>query len=120
MLIEALLTMNYKNTIRLYKTTPKQININPNFAPAYNNRGNAYYGLQEYYKAIQDYTKAININPNYASAYYNRGTTYDELQEYYKAIQDYTKAININPNYADAYYNRSIAHYLAGYREKKL
>ncbi len=47
----------------------KVIEINPQDADAYNNRGYVYYNLKEYDKAIKDYNKAIEINPQnpYAS-----------------------------------------------------
>ena len=51
---------------------------------AYNNRGNAYYDLKDYQKAIADYTKAIELKPDYATAYYNRGSAHDDLKDYQK------------------------------------
>jgi tetratricopeptide (TPR) repeat protein/S1-C subfamily serine protease len=89
----------------------KAIDINPNFAEAYNNRGNLYSDLQKYDLALSDWNKAIDINPNFAEAYNNRGNLYSDLQKYDLAISDYSKAIDINPNYAWAYYNRGILYY---------
>ena len=54
------------------KDCDKAIEINPNYAKAYNNRGFAKADLQQYEEAIKDYDKAIEINPNYAKAYNNR------------------------------------------------
>ena len=88
----------------------KAIELKPDDADAYNNRGNAYKALKEYQKAIADYTKAIELKPDYATAYNNRGSAYDDLKDYQKAIADYTKAIELNPDYADVYYNRAISH----------
>ena len=42
----------------------KAIELNPNFADAYNNRGLAKYDLKDYKGAIADYNKAIELNPN--------------------------------------------------------
>ena len=64
---------------------------------------------QDYYGAIQDFTKAIELNPNFAASYYNRGWTKQKLTDYYGAVEDYTKSIELNPDYADAYNNRSNA-----------
>ncbi|MCW6038192.1 tetratricopeptide repeat protein, partial [Spirulina subsalsa FACHB-351] len=82
------------------------IHLDPNFADAYNGRGNFYLDLKEYEKAIADYTQAINLDPNLALAYNGRGTVYLDLKEYEKAIADYTQAIHLDPNYALAYNNR--------------
>jgi len=92
-----------QEAVRLYT---KAIEIDPNFADAYFNRGLAYADMQNYTQAIKDYTKAIEINPDYAEAYYNRGNTYAQIKEHSLAISDLTKAIEINPNYAEAYNNR--------------
>ena len=45
---------------------------NPNYANAYNNRGNARLQLKDYQGALSDSNKAIEINPNDANPYYNR------------------------------------------------
>ena len=58
----------------------------------YNNRGIAYFDLQNYEQAISDYNRAIEINPKYAEAYYNRGLLYQILDETEKANADFAKA----------------------------
>ena len=85
----------------------KAIEINPQFAQAYSNRGFAYSNLGDYNQAIKDYNRAIEINPQDAVAYYNRGgLAYGKLGNYNQAIKDYNKAIEINPQLAGPYYNR--------------
>nr|QNO55444.1 photosystem I assembly protein Ycf3 [Methanosarcinales archaeon ANME-1 ERB7] len=83
----------------------------PNIAEAYNNRGNAYNGLSEHERAIEDYNKAIALNPNFAGAYNNRGVAYVRLKQHEQAIGDYDKAIALNPSYVEAYSNRGAAYY---------
>jgi uncharacterized membrane protein YhaH (DUF805 family)/regulator of sirC expression with transglutaminase-like and TPR domain len=87
----------------------KTIELAPDSADAYYNRGDAYDQMGEYGKAIADYNKAIELDPNHASAYYNRGCAYGEIGAYDKAIADYNKAIELNPNDSLAYYNRGLA-----------
>jgi len=77
------------------------IELNPNIAQAYYNRGNAYGKLKQHEKAIEDYNKAIELNLEYAAAYNNRGTAHGELKQHEKAIEDYNKAIELNPEYAE-------------------
>ncbi len=50
----------------------KAIEINPNYAEAYHERGLAYDAIGEYDRAISDYNKAIEINPKYEKAYNHR------------------------------------------------
>src|SRR5215204_1440714 len=54
---------DYDEAIREYT---KAIELNPQFAEAYYNRGIAYSDKKEYDAAIQDYTKAIELNPRFA------------------------------------------------------
>ena len=51
----------------------KALEVDPNYAEAYNIKGIIWYIRDEYDKAIQNYTKAIKINSNYEMAFYNRG-----------------------------------------------
>lgn len=51
----------------------KVIELNPNSADAYKNRGYAKFDLGDYIGAIQDNNKAIELDPSDALAYYNRG-----------------------------------------------
>jgi len=88
----------------------KAIELNPNFAEAYNNRGAAYLNLKQYESAIEDYGKAIELNPNDAEAYNNRGAAYALLSQHEREIADYNKAIALNPNFAEAYRNRGKAY----------
>jgi len=79
------------------------IEINPNYAKAYNNRGLTFYSLEEYQKAINDYSISIKIIPNDTKAYIARGNAYSKINEYKKAISDYKKAIDINHTNVSAY-----------------
>jgi uncharacterized membrane protein YhaH (DUF805 family)/regulator of sirC expression with transglutaminase-like and TPR domain len=88
----------------------KAIELAPDSADAYYNRGDAYDRMGEYGKAIADYNKAIELDPNHASAYYNRGCAYGEMGAYDKAVADYNKAIELNPNDSLVYYNRGLAY----------
>ena len=66
----------------------KAIDLNPNDASAYNNRGLAYDNLNKDDLAIADYNKAIELNPKDADAYYNRGNAYGRLGNSTYANQD--------------------------------
>jgi len=75
------------------KEYTKAIELNPNFEPAYINRGNSYsIFLQMYEKGIQDYTKAIQINPNNDVPYSRRAINYENLENYDLAQKDCEKS----------------------------
>ena len=88
----------------------KAIEVNPNDASAYNNRGLAYHNLDKRNMAIADYDKAIELNPEYGDAFNNRGKTIAGLGDYKQAILNYDRAIELNQKNADAYYNRGYAY----------
>ena len=87
----------------------KAIELNPNDASAYNNRGLAYDNLDKNDLAIADYSKAIELNPEYGDAFNNLGKTFSRLGDYKRAILYYDRAIELNRKDADAYYNRGDA-----------
>ena len=82
------------------------ININPQFAPAYNDRGVARYKLGYKQSALEDLTTAIELNPYRGKYYSNRGFMLTRLKHYTAAIADYNSALLLNPNLAQAYFNR--------------
>lgn len=49
------------------------IQLKPDYAEVYNNRGNIKSGLGSHDAAIDDYDEAIRLNPNFMNAYVNRG-----------------------------------------------
>ena len=52
------------------------IQLDPNDAMAYNNRGNVYNDQGKYDLALADLNQAIQLDPNDAIAYTNRGALY--------------------------------------------
>ncbi len=85
------------------------IQLESDFAEAYNNRGNAKDELGQHFAAITDYDIAIRLKPDDAGAYLNRGVAKAKLGQHFAAISDYDTAIRLNPNYAKAYNSRGIA-----------
>ena len=87
----------YEKAIEKYD---EAIELNPNYAELYNNRGTAKDELGQHREAISDLNKAVELNPDFAEAYYNRGLAKGNLGQHQEAIVDYNKAIELNPNYA--------------------
>ena len=92
----------------------RAIELNPNHAASYSNRGAAYCGRDEFDLAIADYNKAIELDPELAQAYSNRGAAYWGKDEFDLAIADYNKAIELDPKLAHAYYNRGATYRAEG------
>lgn len=103
---EAYENEKYKMAAEYYT---KAVDLDSQFASAYNNRGIAYYKLGRYEESIRDYNKAIAIDSQLVIAYNNRGKVYDTfLGKYEESIRDYNKAIAIDPRYAMVYFNRGV------------
>jgi tetratricopeptide (TPR) repeat protein len=80
----------------------KAIWVNPEYANAYNNRGNMRFWDEDIEGAIADYTEAIRLNPCFCEAYCNRGMANHRLGRYDEARQDYDMAVSTNSEYSDA------------------
>ena len=83
------------------------IQLNPEYAKAYHNRGFLYHQIGELEKAIEDYDKAIELYSDYALAYYSRGMASLCLEELGKAKLDLAiakdKGWNIVTEFRDDY-----------------
>lgn len=81
------------------------IELTPNDADAYYNRGYSYCAIGEFEKAIADFDRVTELKPNDADGYYIRGYAYGQMSDYEMAIECYEKAVKLNRNYAEAYNN---------------
>jgi tetratricopeptide (TPR) repeat protein len=83
----------YTEAIESYS---RAIEIDPNFALAYLDRGLTYRILKEYEKANNDFNKAIELHFEPVSTpYYQRGLIGFDQGHYNEAIVDLTKAIDL-------------------------
>lgn len=83
----------------------KAIEINPDGAAFYVNRGLSLKHLGDQYQdqALEDFNKAISLNPADPKPYFNRGTIYTSKREFERAHEDYDTAIELAkgiPEYA--------------------
>ena len=105
--LACLLVDDYDGAITLFS---EAIQLQPDYADAYYNRGKAFSGKRNYSQAIADYSAALRIQPANPDALYERGFTYYDMHDYDKAIADYTAALRIKPDYYQALYYRGIAY----------
>ncbi len=79
------------------------IDLNPEFADAYYNRGNTLKDLGQLKAAVESYGKAVELNPEFAEAYNNRGNILRDLGQLKAAVESYEKVVELKPNYALAH-----------------
>lgn len=70
----------------------KVVELMPDFAYGYFNRGNLLLELSDFKGAVVDYSEAIKINPLFAEAYFNRGLVYLYMGNTEAGIADLSKA----------------------------
>ena len=80
---------DYQQALNTLTETAKKDKTNPF---VWYNLGNVHLQMQEFHKAIDDYTLAIKYEKNLAEAYYNRGLTLLFLGEKELANSDLSKA----------------------------
>ncbi len=73
------------------------ISISPGYAPAYNERGIAYFDQGKFQQALSDRNKAIELEPDYAASYYNKAVVCEELNLFDEAINAYRKFLERAP-----------------------
>ncbi|MGD1084307.1 MAG: tetratricopeptide repeat protein [Verrucomicrobiota bacterium] len=87
----------------------KAIELNPEDASAYFDRGSAKCAKEDFDGAIADYTKAVELKPDDEKACFARGYAKQMKGDMDGAIADYGKAIELKPNYAGACFGRGVA-----------
>jgi tetratricopeptide (TPR) repeat protein len=84
----------------------KAIELKPDFAPAYQVRGQVKAVTGKYSAAIADFDKALTLKPGDADILTGRGYTYFRSENYKQAIADYDKVITQKPDSAVALFFR--------------
>ena len=98
----------------------RAIELDPEYAEAYNYRGFAHLNNGDIDKAIADYTKAIDIDQELTEAYKDRATAYLANSDFDNAINDYTKAIQLDPDDTNIYNYRGLAHFRSSEVDKAI
>jgi S1-C subfamily serine protease/Tfp pilus assembly protein PilF len=85
------------------------IDASPNYSGSYFFRGYIYlYGIRNFDKAVDDFTKTIQMQPDNKGAYFYRGMSYHDLEKNIEALKDFTKCINLDNENTDAYFMRGL------------
>ncbi len=91
----------------------QSIDLMPQVASSYNNRGVVYWRKGDFDLAITDFDKVIELDSDDAKACTNRGVVYSSKGDHDEAIVDLTKAIELTPN-AFSYTNRGTIYGMKG------
>jgi len=85
----------------------KAIEIDPQYAAAWTDKGNALEQLERYDDALIAYNKVIELDPENALAWFHKGYALGKLGELNESIKAYDKTIKIDPNFAMAWNNKA-------------
>jgi tetratricopeptide (TPR) repeat protein len=80
----------------------RAIQIDPNYAKAFNQLGLAYYCKEQLEDAIKHYQRAIEIDSSYANAYNNLGYAYQKANQYPDAIRMFEAYLSKGPETDEA------------------
>lgn len=113
---------NYNDAIADYDRALSQISSadSAQLATIYNDRGLAYWQLQNLDLAIADFHQVISLDSKQPWAYFNLALLYYQQKKYNDAVTYYTRSLQRHPDYAEAYINRGLAFYQLGYHQAAL
>jgi len=77
------------------------VGLDPQYAKAYNNRGNARATLGDLEGGVEDYGAALELDGSLTLTYYNRGLIHYRLGNYQEAIADLQRYLELVPDAED-------------------
>lgn len=89
-------------------------------ATAFYNRGNAYFAMNDFSRAVADYTEALRNKPDYSPALFNRAVAQRVSGNAQLAVTDFSSVIALTPGDADAFAGRGMAYAKLTQHEKAL
>lgn len=108
------ISREYERALEAFATA---IAIQPQFIPAYSDRGDVYVAMDRDDLAIVEYTTALEVAPRFAEAHVKIGMIHQRHQRFDEASVAYVKAIALNPSLAIAYNNLA---WMAAERKQEL
>jgi len=98
---------NYQKSLEYYE---KAIELKPDLAEAWYNKGAALGNLGRHGEALKAFDKAIELKPDYAEAWDNKGVALSKLgRQEEGALAAHEKAIALKPDDAEAWTNKGAA-----------
>lgn len=69
--------------------------------------GEAYFNLERYHEALEQYERALFVDPNFAPAYYGRALASRIIDESYDVKADLDQALLLDPRFGQVYLERA-------------
>lgn len=85
------------------------LQLDPSYAVAWNNKGNALRTLKRSAEALAAYERALQLDPKNAVAWNNKGHMLYDLKRLAEALAAYEQALQLDPYYAVAWCNKAAA-----------
>ena len=98
-----------------FQEIEKALEINPNYAMAWADRGALMSCLGDEEQSVKDLLKALSIDPSIAKAHHNLGVHYMNSSEYQQALQHFTIALDIDSERVATWVSLSEAQLHLGY-----
>lgn len=90
------------------KHCSRALELNPAYAEAHQNIGNALASMGKHEEAIDSYNRALQIKPDMVKALNSMGPALAAMEKYEEAIDSYNRALKIKPDYPEALNNLGI------------
>jgi tetratricopeptide (TPR) repeat protein len=107
----------YEDAIVYFTAT---IDMDPNYAEYYAERGNVYVKMDRLDDAVHDYLRAIELCPGYAEAWTNVGQCYRAQGRMHEAVEAYSSALDLDPTVTLSLIGRAEAYAALGQPEEAL
>jgi tetratricopeptide (TPR) repeat protein len=82
----------------------------PDYFESYSQRAIVYKESKDYFRAIEDYTRALDLRPDLPGLHYDLGQTFRRVNLKQQAIEEYKKAIALDSLMIRAYNNLGITY----------
>jgi hypothetical protein len=79
----------------------KALALSPNYADAYNNRGEIYRQKRDYVNALKDFQNALRLDPKFAEPHYNVGLVFEAEGKKDQAAREFLVYIKAKPDAPD-------------------
>ncbi|MDY6804506.1 MAG: tetratricopeptide repeat protein [Cyanobacteriota bacterium] len=96
------------------------IELAPEKAGYYNNRGISFARMRSFPEAIADFEKALQLEPEELQSYHNLGAAYAEKGDLERSLESFSSGLKYKPDDAQTYYNMGVVRFKLGDKDGAL